>query len=111
MTETRADHYTYRVRWSAEDDAYVGTVAELPSLSWLSEDQADAFLGIRALVADVLADMGANGEDPPVAIADRSYSGKFMVRLTPEAHRRLALDAAEQHVSINRLAASRLIGA
>lgn len=42
--------------------------------------------------------------------ADRSYSGKFVVRLTPEAHRRLAIDAAEQNVSINRLVASRLVG-
>jgi len=54
--------------------------------------------------------MSANGETPPVAIADRTYSGKFMVRVTPETHRRLAIDAAEQHVSLNRLAASRLAG-
>lgn len=110
-TKVNPDHYTYRVRWSAEDAAYIGTVAELPSLSWAAEQQADAFVGIRALVADVLDDMLTNGENPPPAIADRSYSGKFMVRLTPEAHRQLAIEAAEQHVSINRLAASRLIGA
>ena len=28
-----AEHYTYRVVWSAEDGSFVGTVAELPSLS------------------------------------------------------------------------------
>ncbi|MFJ2367990.1 type II toxin-antitoxin system HicB family antitoxin [Microbacterium sp. NPDC087665] len=111
MTTVDADHYTYRVRWSAEDEAFVGTVAELPSLSWIAEKQPDAFLGIRALVSDVLKDMEENGEPAPEAIADRSYSGKFMVRLTPEAHRQLALDAAEQHVSLNRLAANRLVGA
>lgn len=110
MTRTNADHYTYRVRWSAEDEAFVGTVAELPSLSWISDVQYDAFLGIRTLVSDVLDDMEASGETPPEAIADRSYSGKFMVRLTPEAHRQLALDAAEQHVSLNRLVANRLVG-
>lgn len=44
-------------------------------------------------------------------VADRRYSGKFVVRLTPEAHRQLALEAAEQRVSLNRLAASRLVGA
>ena len=109
MTNVNADHYTYRVRWSGEDEAFVGTVAELASLSWLSDTQQDAFLGIRALVADVLDDMRESGETPPEAIADRSYSGKFMVRLTPEAHRQLVLDAAEQHVSLNRLAASRLV--
>jgi predicted HicB family RNase H-like nuclease len=106
-----ADHYTYRVRWSAEDDAYVGTVAELPSLSWVAEEQTEAFQGIRDLVVDVLADMESTGEVPPGAIADRTYSGNFLVRLTPEAHRQLALDAAEQHVSLNRLAANRLTGA
>ena len=111
MTNVNAEHYTYRVRWSAEDEAYIGTVAEMPSLSWAADAPVDAFEGIRILVADVLDDMVANGEVPPDAIADRSYSGKFMVRLTPEAHRRLALDAAEQNVSLNRLAASRLIGA
>ncbi|MDJ1372357.1 type II toxin-antitoxin system HicB family antitoxin [Gulosibacter molinativorax] len=110
MTSPSADHYTYRVRWSAEDQEFVGTVAELPSLSWLAENQEDAFAGIRKLTAEVLADMTASGETPPAAIADRSYSGKFMVRITPEAHRQLAIDAAEQRVSLNRLAANRLIG-
>lgn len=111
MTNPNAAHYTYRVRWSAEDDAYIGTVAEMPSLSWAAETQTDAFTGIRSLVADVLEDMQTTGEVPPEALADRSFSGKFVVRLTPEAHRQLAIDAAEQHVSLNRLAASRLIGA
>lgn len=110
MTNVNAEHYTYRVRWSAEDEAHIGTVAELPSLSWVDDKQIDAFEGIRSLVADVLDDMLANGEVVPEAIADRSYSGKFMVRVTPEAHRQLATDAAEQNVSLNRLAASRLVG-
>ncbi|WP_285728203.1 type II toxin-antitoxin system HicB family antitoxin [Psychromicrobium xiongbiense] len=106
-----SDHYTYRVRWSAEDAAFIGTVAELSSLSWVADKQDEAFVGIRELVASVLEDMTENGETAPDAIADRTYSGKFMVRLTPEAHRQLALDAAEQHVSLNRLAANRLAGA
>lgn len=103
-----ADHYAYRVRWSGPDEAFVGTVTEFPSLSWLADSQMDAFQGIRTLVAGVLDDMKNTGETPPEAIADRPYSGKFMVRITPEAHRQLALEAAEQQVSLNRLAASRL---
>jgi len=99
------------VRWSAEDEAYIGTVAEMPSLSWVDGEQVSAFEGIRALAAGVLDDMLVNGEILPEAIADRSYSGKFMVRVTPEVHRQLATDAAEQNVSLNRLAASRLVGA
>jgi len=111
MAKVNADHYTYRVRWSVEDEGFMGAVAELPSLSWIADTQHGAFVGIQALVSDVLDDMEANGESIPEAIADRSYSGKFLVRLTPEAHRQLALDAAEQHVSLNRLVAARLVGA
>lgn len=103
-----ADHYTYRVSWSAEDESYVGTVAELPSLSWLATDRAEAFDGIQRLSVEVVDEMLASGEQPPEAIADRSYSGKFLVRVPPEVHRRLAIEAAEQHVSLNRLAAARL---
>ncbi|WP_239175669.1 type II toxin-antitoxin system HicB family antitoxin, partial [Actinoplanes cyaneus] len=106
-----ADHYTYRVRWSAEDGEYVGTVAELPSVSWLAEDRLEAFIGIQRVAEEIVADMEASGETPPVAIADRSYSGKFQVRVPEEVHRRLAIRAAEQGVSLNALASSRLAGA
>ncbi|AIY01935.1 hypothetical protein ART_2336 [Arthrobacter sp. PAMC 25486] len=104
------DHYTYRVRWSGEDGEFVGTVAELPSLSWLDADRALAFQGIQDRVGEVVADMLSAGETPPAAIADREYSGKFMIRVPPEVHRRLVLEAAEQDVSLNRLATSRLVG-
>jgi predicted HicB family RNase H-like nuclease len=105
---TSTDHYTYRVHWSAEDQEYVGTVAELPSLSWLAADRMEAFLGIQRLAAEAVADMVSSGEQPPDAIADRQYSGRFVVRVPAEVHRRLALEAAEQQVSLNQLAVSRL---
>jgi predicted HicB family RNase H-like nuclease len=104
-----AEHYTYRVRWSPEDEAFVGTVAEMPSLSWIDELSDGAFGGIRDLVKSVIDDMLETGETPPQAFADRAYSGKFMVRVTPESHRQLVIEAAEQNVSLNRLAASRLV--
>jgi predicted HicB family RNase H-like nuclease len=101
-------HYSYRVYWSPEDEMFVGTVAELPSLSWLADDQVEAFTGIVRAAQEVVADLEASGEPVPEALTDKDYSGKFMVRIPPEEHRRLAVDAAEQHVSLNRLAASRL---
>ena len=103
-----ADRYTYRVTWSAEDGEYLGTVAEFPSLSWLDADEDEAFRGIRRLVGEVASDMRANGEAIPEPLAERRYSGKFQVRITPEMHRRLAIEAAESKVSINRLVSAKL---
>ena len=103
-----ADHYTYRVTWSAEDEEYVGLCTEFPSLSWLASTQEEAFSGIRLLVSDCVADMKANNETVPEPMADRAYSGKFMVRVPPETHRALAIRAAEEGVSLNRLVSARL---
>jgi len=102
--------YTYRVSWSPEDNESVATVAEFPSLSWLATTPVDALEGIRKVVDEVLEDMVKTGEAPPQPLASRRYSGKFQVRITPEAHRALALAAAEQNVSLNRLVAARLVG-
>ena len=102
------DRYTYRVTWSEEDKEYVGLCAEFPSLSWLARTPEAALKGIRKVVADVVKDMQESGDPIPEPIASRQYSGKFMVRVPPEVHRKLALQAAEAGVSLNRLAGSKL---
>lgn len=102
------DHYTYRVSFSAEDGEFVGTCAEFPSLSWLDKDAAKAFSGIRALVKDVVADLRKAGEAPPEPLATKKFSGRFVLRMPTELHRALAVNAAEQGVSLNTYALQRL---
>src|SRR5258708_4167248 len=81
-----ATHYTYRVAWSAED----------------------ALGGLADIVRDVLTDLAASGEPIPEPLSERTYSGRFVVRVPAEVHRRLVREAAEQHVSLNRLVSDRL---
>ena len=102
------DRYTYRVTWSAEDGEYVGLCTEFPSLSWLASSPDLAFSGIRELVSEVISDMLNTNEKVPEPLAERRYSGKFMVRVPPETHRALAIRAAEEGVSLNRLVSTRL---
>lgn len=102
------DHYTYRVTWSAEDGEHVGLCVELPSLSWLANTPEAALQGIRNLVAEVVADLEAAGEAVPIPLAEKRYSGEFRVRIPPEVHRALAIQAAEQGVSLNRLVSAKL---
>ena len=104
------NHYTYRVTWSPEDAEHVGLCAELPSLSWLAATPEKALAGIRKVVDEVVADMAANGEAIPEPLAEKHYSGQFKVRIPPELHRSLAMQAAEQGVSLNRLASAKLAG-
>ena len=55
-----------------------------------------------------MADMEAAGEAVPAPLAEKRYSGEFRVRIPPEVHRTLAMQAAEQGGSLNRLASAKL---
>lgn len=52
--------------------------------------------------------MKSTGEPIPEALAEKHYSGEFRVRIPPQLHRSLALTAAEEGVSLNRLASAKL---
>lgn len=106
--QPKIDRYTYRVIWSEENAQCVGLCAEFPSLSHLADNTEKALRGIRKVVVDVIEDMQTNGESIPEPLSSRQYSGKFMVRIPPEVHQRLAREAAEADISLNRLVSSKL---
>jgi len=108
MKATQNDKYTYRVTWSEEDSEYVGLCIEFPSLSWLAATPETTLRGIRRVVADVVADMKESGESVPEPLATRKFSGKFMIRIPPNVHRELSIEAVEAGVSLNRLASAKL---
>ena len=94
--------------WSEEDGEYIGLCAEFPSLSWLAKTQEKALTGIRNTVQEIIRDMQSTGEPIPEPLTTRRYSGKFTVRVPPEVHRKLSIQAAESRVSFNRLVSARL---
>lgn len=104
------DHYTYRVTWSPDDGEHVGLCAEFPSLSWLAQTPVEALTGIRKTVTQVIADMQSSDEPIPTPLSEKHYSGEFRVRIPPDLHRALAIQAAEQGISLNRLASAKLAG-
>ncbi|HLR47552.1 MAG TPA: toxin-antitoxin system HicB family antitoxin [Corynebacterium sp.] len=103
--------YTYQVAWSEEDQEFVASVAEFPSLSWLDANRQQAELGLIDLVAEVVEDMEASGEEVPIPLGSRSYSGKFNVRTSPSLHRRLVIAAKAEGISLNALVNQKLASA
>lgn len=108
VTRPEVSHYTYRVSWSAEDDEFIATCLEFPSLSWLAASQLEALEGLQAVLQDVLTDMDEAGEEIPAPLSERKFSGKFLVRVGEQLHRDLALHAAEQHMSLNQYVVKKL---
>lgn len=104
----KSDRYTYRITWSDDDNEYIGLCVEFPSLSWLADSPGEALDGIRKVVADVLQEIRSTGEPPPQPLSNKKFSGKFLVRIPPGVHRRLAIQAAEEGISLNRLISAKL---
>ena len=102
------DRYTYRISWCEDDQEFVGLCIEFPSLSWLAKSPEAALQGIRRVVEEAVRDMKDNGEIPPAPISGKSFSGRFVVRIPPEVHRALAIKAAEEGISLNRLVSAKL---
>jgi len=100
--------HTFSFTRSIEDGEYVGLCAEFRSLSWLASNPEAALTGIREVVSGVVEDMRLNGEAAPAPLAEKPYSGEFRVRIPPHVYRALALEAAEQGISLNRLASAKL---
>ncbi|QTA83906.1 Toxin-antitoxin system, antitoxin component, HigB-like [Desulfonema limicola] len=102
------DFYTYRVTWSEDDQEYVGLCTEFPSLSWLDKTIEAALSGIRTVVSDVIKDMKQTGEAIPEPLSLKQYSGNISLRIAPETHRILSIQAAESGISLNRYINSKL---
>lgn len=97
----KADRYTYRTFWSSNDQEFVATVVEFPLLSWLASTREEALKGLTKVVQSVLKDMHNSGDEIPLPWDEREFSGKFNLRLGPEIHKKVALDAAERNESMN----------
>ncbi len=100
--------YVYSVVWSEEDQAYIGRVLEFPSLAAHGNTQAKALNEIRSVVQHALDDLTRSGEEVPEPLNKRAYSGKLNVRLPKYLHRQLAIEAAEEGVSLNQLISTKL---
>jgi predicted HicB family RNase H-like nuclease len=108
MKNNKSEFYTYRITWSQEDKEHVGLCVEFPSLSYVDRDIDKALKGITKLVDAVLKDLKKNNEEIPQPLSTRNYSGKFVIRISPDKHRDLSMKALEQGVSLNHYVSAKL---
>lgn len=104
------DRYTYRAQWLPDYNEYLGVCVELPYMRREAPTAPEAVAAIEEAVIEHVAGMRACGEPAPQPLSERRYSGKFLVRTSPELHARLALEATEQGVPMNQWIVQKLSG-
>jgi predicted RNase H-like HicB family nuclease len=88
-------HYTYKVEWDAEDKIYVVSVEELPGCMTHGETQLKALEMGHEAVQGFLESMYKHKEVIPLPFPMQKYKGEFLVRATPELHKKLADEARD----------------
>jgi predicted HicB family RNase H-like nuclease len=98
----KPEDYAYNVMWSEADQAYIGRVVEFPSLAAHGPSPVSALQEITEVVRYVLEDLAESGEEIPAPLSKRPFSGNLRLRMPEDLHRTLALEAAQQHISLNQ---------
>lgn len=93
------EHKGYKadIKWSDEDDCFIGKVAGLKdNILFHGDDKQELREAFHASVDSYLEHCEKKGKTP-----DRDYSGKFVVRIDPEVHRALDTFAQLHNESLN----------
>jgi predicted HicB family RNase H-like nuclease len=70
--------------------------------------EAAVLTQLQTIVEEWVEILLTEGTPLPTATANRKFSGKFLVRLPPEVHRRIALKAMARGDSLNQFVARTL---
>ena len=98
----KAARYIKLVEWSDEDGCFVGSAPPLIGPCCHGNDETKVYAELCQIVEEWIEIMQTGGMPLPDATNDRrKYSGKFVLRVEPVMHRRLALKALAEGESLN----------
>jgi predicted HicB family RNase H-like nuclease len=105
--KTKAAEYAKFVEWSAEDRCFIGRCPELMSGGVHGGDEANVYAELCQAVEEMVELIHSDGDEWPEPLR-KEFSGKFVVRLEPALHRRLAAKALASGESLNNFCAKKL---
>jgi predicted HicB family RNase H-like nuclease len=103
-----ASKYSYNIEFDSEDNIYIARCAELSTLSAHGATQEDALKEIKLAVLGALEWIEQEKGEIPEPFSLHKFSGEFRVRMPPEKHRKIAIEANLQGISMNQLIVNKL---
>ncbi len=100
--KAKAARYLKIVTWSDDDGYFVGRCPGLFHGGCHGVDEAEVYRQLCKIAEEWVEILEGDGKPLPPATAGKSYSGKFVVRMSPELHQRAALKAMSRGESLNQ---------
>lgn len=96
-----SDRYLKLVEWSEADRCYVGSCPGLMLGGIHGDDEMKVYRELCQAVNEWIAICRKDGVPLPPGTTGKAYSGKFVVRVGKELHRKLAVEALRYGESLN----------
>ncbi len=97
----QAARYAKFVEWSDEDKCFIGRCPELMLGGVHGSDEAKVYTELCTAVEEMVELIHGDGRKMPRALGKKEFSGKFVLRVEPALHRRLAAKALAAGESLN----------
>lgn len=108
----RAARYAKFVEWSDEDQCFIGRCPELTLGGVHGGDEAKVYAELCEAVEEWIGLLHTDGTSLPHPLGQaQDFSGKFVLRVEPSLHRRLAAKALAAGESLNSYCAKALVKA
>jgi predicted HicB family RNase H-like nuclease len=106
--KAKAARYTKIVEWSDEDGCFVGSAPPLIGECCHGKDEAKVYAQLCGIVEEWIEILETDGRKLPEPLSGKKFSGKFVLRVEPAIHRRLAAKALAAGESLNSFCAKKL---
>lgn len=104
----QAARYTKIVEWSDEDRCFVGRCPELMLGGVHGDNEAKVYAELCAAVEEMIELIYADKQELPPPLNKKQFSGRFVLRVEPALHRRLAAKALAEGESLNSYCVKKL---
>jgi predicted RNase H-like HicB family nuclease len=103
-----ARRYLKLVEWSEKDGCFVGSAPPIIGPCCHGRTEAEVMAQLSEIVEEWVGIMLGEGHPLPAATAGKKFSGQFVVRVTPELHKKASLRALARGESLNQYVATAL---
>lgn len=107
----QAARYAKFVEWSAEDKCFIGRCPELRLGGVHGNAEAKVYAELCEAVEGMIEALAQDGHELPAPLEKKEFSGKFVLRVAPALHRRLAAKALAAGESLNSYCVKTLVKA
>ena len=109
---SKAARYTKIVEWSDEDGCFVGSAPPIIGQCCHGDNEAKVYAELCQIVQEWIELLETDGSTLPAPLGSVSdFSGKFVLRVEPALHRRLAAKALAAGESLNSYCVKTLVKA